>query len=171
MKHVKSGVREYSVQIDRVPPSVVSVVHDCIEVGRHEIALRPDQYFQIFHRCHGRNDQYAPWNKGIVKVCVLNSRPMYLRFRGSSRLKSGQAALNAWTADRLQLLAGNERTDEALVIQCKPARRWVGTFWHFWEHTDDAARVSFKLGVLGIGLGLIAFIMDWTRWYLTSPCP
>jgi len=140
------------------------VVQDCIEVGRHEIALRPDQYFQIFQRRHGKNDKNAPWHKGIVKVCVSKSRPMCLRVCGSSRLKSGQAALNTWTADRLQLLAGKERTDEALVIQCKPARHWVGPFWHFWEHPDDAARVSFKLGVLGLGFALIAFIIDRMGW-------
>jgi len=88
---------------------------------------------------------------------------MCLRVCGSSRLKSGQAALNAWTADRLQLLAGNECTDETLVIQCEHAGHWVGPFWHYWQHPDDAARVSFKLGV-----ALIAFIIEWMNWLFAS---
>jgi len=170
MGNKSKSSRTYAVVTSRSLEAGCRVDTCSREFEPHEIELRPSEYSMIFGRRFGVDQRHAPWSKGIVKVSAAGAPPIYLRFRGTNRLTASQAGLDLWTAARIGFLDGRTQLDESFEIQCSDAGRWVGPLWVYWQHPDDAARVSFKVGVLGIGFALIAFIMDWTRWCLTLHC-
>lgn len=128
------------------------------DLKRHEIALRPEQYKSLFGRRLGADDKSDPAERGVLRVRVPGASPMFLRYRGCGKLKAGEALVHPWTADRLRSLAKHCEANDPLVVECADAGRWIGPFWHYWQHPDDAARVSFKVGIVGLVFAVLALV-------------
>jgi hypothetical protein len=103
------------------------------------ISLNSQKYEQIFSTRFAKEGS-LPWKKGIVKISTENGQTIYRLFHGGGI--EGELCL----LDDISLrMLGIKKTPNEITL--KPAPRFTGRFWFYWEHPNEAARVSFKSGV------------------------
>jgi hypothetical protein len=102
------------------------------------VSLNSQKYEQIFNTRFHKQDS-LPWRKGIVKI-TSNGNTIYRLFHGGGI--EGEICL----LDDISLrMLGIKKTPNEITL--KPAPRFTGRFWFYWEHPNEAARVSFKSGL------------------------
>jgi hypothetical protein len=105
--------------------------------------------------------RYDPRKRLVLRVESKNAcgdtAVVYRKFRGTSVDKSS-ALLGVMTFSALRSVHGSSLLDFNVCVRPMPLLR--GRLLFYWNHPDDAARVSFKLGMVGLLLGLASLFVD-----------
>lgn len=101
------------------------------------ISLNSQKYERIFSTRFAKQGS-LPWKKGIVKI-TSNGNTIYRLFHGGSI--EGEICL----LDDISLGMLDSKSNEE--IRLKAAPKVIGRFRFYWQHPNEAARVSFKSGV------------------------
>lgn len=127
------------------------------------IGLENHQYKALFgdaFKEHGSK----PHLRGIVRIRLANvdgAPRIYRKFHGIHDLK-GDLVLVSWrTLHELISIPRMKIRDDELSIEVRPVSTRYGRFLYYYNHPDDAARFSFKLGTLGVVLGVYSMIVGW----------
>lgn len=143
--------------------------HKCEEVAvrEHEVLMHASSYELLFKRTFTRDDRAQPWKRGIVKLgCANGVGAVRLLYRSApvKGLDAGIAVVHDRTLNRLAALVEGavgegDRGDSStggLRVMATGESQISGRFLFYWDHPDDQARAAFKLGVVGVALGLLA---------------
>jgi len=128
------------------------------DLEEYEVGLESHQYKLIFSDAFDKKWQSRPNKRGIVRVKSCGVQPdrcLYLAYRGANQfgVNKETALIHPRTMDRLGF-----KREEGGRIEVSPAWPVVGRFAHYWQHPDSATRISFKLGGLGLLIGLASLI-------------
>jgi hypothetical protein len=138
-----------------------------LQLREHEVLMHASAYKALFERRFIRDDRARPWKRGIVKLRGPGgSESVRLLYRSAPAkgLGSEVAVVHDRTLDRLTALVGGALSSDArddsstigfaLVATGEP--QLSGRFLFYWDHPDDQARAAFKLGTIGLALGVLA---------------
>jgi hypothetical protein len=138
-----------------------------LQVREHEVLMQAAAYKQLFKRRFAQDDRAQPWKRGIVKMRpAIGNGSIRLLYRSAPIKGLGLevAVAHDRTFDRLAALArgatsqDNHRDQETRGFEsiATGEPRVSGRFLFYWDHPDDQARAAFKLGVVGVILGVLA---------------
>lgn len=132
-------------------------------VGKSEILLNSAMYRAIFGIRFGADESCKPWKRGIVAIEGMKSAGLFLRYRsaGIEGLTNEIALVHPETYSRISACANNRqnREDGGISITIFAATGLKGKWSFYWNHPDDQARVSFKLGFIGVLLGILSILI------------
>lgn len=132
-------------------------------VGEDEIALNNMEYKTLFGA--GLKESGArPPSRGVVRISMKTSgesHRVYRKYRGAIGIKGNEAVVSWTTLNEILCKTNRPEDGLGLAITVEPLVSWHGRALFYWHHPDDAARVSFKLGMIGIVLGLLSLMFDW----------
>jgi hypothetical protein len=125
------------------------------ELREEEVGLHSSNYEKLFGS-RMKSTRFVPSKRGILKVtsvCACGNRlVLYRRYRGSNiYADAARVAPTSYQA----LRSMHEHQSSSLEIEICAAPKYIGRFLFYWFHPDDAARVSFRIGVLGFLLMLV----------------
>jgi hypothetical protein len=140
---------------DRIGQLLQTVVVENVEVRVNQSAYE-DLFGQTF-----RDQGYQPANRGIVRMSLRdhpNASVVYRRVKAMNGLDADEAIVT-WQTLR-QIIGSGKETEIGYDVDLVPVSTPIGTHFLFWNHPDDIARVSYKLCLSGILLGLVtAFVI------------
>lgn len=132
-------------------------------VGKSEILLNSAMYRAIFGNHFGADESCKPWKRGIVAIEGMKSAGLFLRYRsaGIKGLTNEIALVHPETYSRISDGANNRQDSEdgGISITIFAATGLKGKWSFYWNHPDDQARVSFKLGFIGVLLGILSVLI------------
>jgi hypothetical protein len=67
-------------------------------------------------------------------------------------------AIVTWQTLR-EIIGSSKESEIGYDVDLVPVSKSIGTHFLFWNHPDDIARVSYKLGLFSILLGLVAAVV------------
>jgi hypothetical protein len=154
-KHLSRDVNEQKTELFETGKRVVQ---------EFEIGLHGGAYKKLFGKGFERGHKSQPHKRGIVNVSVEQDgkqRAVYLLFRGANALSitTTEALIHPRTLSRL----GIDATEQAHVT-VSAAKPVVGRFLHYWQHPDNATRVAFKVGCVGVFLSLLTLVDLFMKW-------
>jgi hypothetical protein len=128
-----------------------------------------EQEIGLYHGLHEKLANYKlkevrhdPRKRIIVRVESRNECGdrvvLFRRFIGVTKTDS-QAYLAPRTFSALRSVHPGNPDNFPICVRAAPGL--YGRLMFYWSHPDDAARVSYKLGMIGIVLALLAFVFDW----------
>lgn len=130
------------------------------ELREEQIGLHSSNYEKLFGS-RMKATRFVPSQRGIVKlesICACGNRlVLYRRYRGVN-IYANTASVAPTSYQALRSM--HEHQSSSLAIEISAAPKYIGQFLFYWFHPDDAARVSFRIGVLGILLALLSAIWD-----------
>ena len=134
-----------------------------VVVGKSEILLNSAMYQAIFGNRFGADESCKPWKRGIVEIDGMKSAGLFLRYRsaGIEGLTNEIALVHPETYSRISAGANNRQNSEdgGISITIFAATGLKGRWSFYWNHPDDQARVSFKLGFIGVLLGILSVLI------------
>ena len=134
-----------------------------VVVGKSEILLNSAMYRAIFGIRFGADESCKPWKRGIVAIEGMKSAGLFLRYRsaGIEGLTNEIALVHPETYSRISAGANNRQNSEdgGISITIFAATGLKGKWSFYWNHPDDQARVSFKLGFIGVLLGILSILI------------
>ena len=105
---------------------------------------------------------YDPRKRLVIRAESKNecgdSVVVYRRFRGAP-VEKDIVRFGSATYAALKSVQNSSDREFYVCVRAMPAL--TGRWLLYWYHPDDAARVSFKLGMIGIVLGLLSLMFDW----------
>lgn len=110
--------------------------------------LNSSAYQEIFHKTRNRSNKMKK-RLAVVKI-TANGESIHRSYRAESA-KDFNSNYVGLTPSSLRLLNDKDGKDPEEVAVSKGSY-----FVFYWSHPDKAIRVSFKLGLLGVLLGLIS---------------
>lgn len=113
-----------------------------------KVSLHSSYYNKIFGKKF-HSDGYLPWKRGIVKI-IFGTRIINRMFWGEN-IKGDEIGLSNQSKILLEL---TNETDEYEFTLCKGSK-----FFFYWQHPLHYVRVSFKLGMLSVILGVIGVVL------------
>lgn len=95
-----------------------------------------------------------PWKKKIIKITSKETKlSVYRIWRGVPAYVISKDMLYIDNNAKYSLINNRDNNDVDVVLS-KGCR-----FWYYWNHFDNATRVSFKLGLISVILGIISLIL------------
>lgn len=127
-------------------------------IKEDQIGLYSAKYQELFGVSFRQGHKSKPDKRGIVKVKAVSdtsSSIVYLKFLGASALgaSNDKALVHPRTMDRLGFDLENGG-----VIEIERTAPYWGRFLFYWSHPEDSLRAAFKLGCLGVVLGLLSLL-------------
>ena len=120
-----------------------------------------DIHEKVFKETAGSISNY-PWKKRIVKITSKDTKlSVYRIWRGVPAYVSSKDILYIDDIAKYSLIK-DRKNNKIEVILSKGSR-----FWYYWNHFDNATRVSFKLGLLSVILGIISLILGGLSIYVS----
>lgn len=132
----------------------VGINSDHPEPAADQIGLNNHQYYVVFGETLGKVHKTGR-QRGIVRIERKTShgvRVEYRRYRGM-HIKGNEAHLDIATAASLS--DSESELQNGFEINLTSAG-WSGRVHYYWSHPDDSLRVSYRLGLLSLVLGLIS---------------
>ncbi len=128
------------------------VVYNEPEIDSEALALfnSKDTYESIF----GENKKNSPQSKQRLSVVKISNgrRSIYRQYAGRAiKINTNSVGLscNSW-----QLLCLKDDIDNCVVV----TESWWFPF--FWNHSNSATRVSFRIGVIGLALAIVGIVVS-----------
>jgi hypothetical protein len=125
------------------------------ELREEQIGLHSSNYEKLFGS-RMKATRFVPSQRGIVKlesICACGNRlVLYRRYRGVN-IYANTASVAPTSYQALRSM--HEHQSSSFAIEISAAPKYIGRFLFYWFHPDDAARVSFRIGVLGFLLMLV----------------
>jgi hypothetical protein len=155
----------------------VSLTH--LHLREHEVLVQSSLHEQLTGRLFTRDCCAQPWKRAIVRVRVGRAVE-YLRMRSAPVTGLVQSIAVVHSQTRMRLVAGlgsaGARSPEATssriestMGECDVPFPPLARALHYWRHPEDQARIAFKLGLIGVVLGVIALpsalecVLSWFR--------
>lgn len=105
-------------------------------------------------------DGYSPKKRLILKIVAEGESGkhivLYRAFRG---VNQSAEVVSVGPQTYLALQSVYSEDDSKVIVSITPTRQHLGRFIYYWNHPIDAARVSFKLGLVGIIISAILSIL------------
>jgi hypothetical protein len=124
-----------------------------------EIILAPAHYKSLFGKPLYA-DHYKPWKRGVIRIMLadqtLGTRALHRRYRSSSHVGHDEAVVNVSTLRELHV----ETIDFKADVILEGTNRVWGRLRFYWDHPDDATRAGFKLGFVGMMLGVTGLFIS-----------
>lgn len=121
-----------------------------------------DIHEKVFGEKAGSITKY-PWKKRIIKITSKATKlSVYRIWRGVPAYVTSKDILYIDNNAKYSLI-NDRNNNEVEVVLSKGCR-----FGYYWNHFDNATRVSFKLGFVSVILGIISLILG--AWSICISC-
>lgn len=159
------GTCEHRFLVVRTPQSVAT---DTFTSDAHfivdKVVLENGWYQKLTGEKIGDIQAGAPWNRRVIRVerkGRAGFRTVRLLFWGGNSAKFNQQMIGLGNA-ALHALAVRPGDEVELTLSAAEGvfNQSFDKVLFWWYHPNDTARVAFKLGMLGVGLGIVGLAAD-----------
>jgi hypothetical protein len=129
-----------------------------------KVALANSLYVELFGNRRAAIARTRPWQRRVVRIRVAvdaGTREIRRLFYGANSLgiDANTIGLDLKSCIELGIPASGE-TRITFELAADPLGDLGGRARFYWDHPVDATRVSFKLGLVGVGLGCLGCLIS-----------
>ena len=133
------------------------VLLDLTNIAADEVGMTSGSYMELFDTTV-REQGARPHLRGIVKIRLSHTgayQYVYRKYRGVTFVDNSEIVVSFSTVQEIR--GGNKKEIKGYDVELESAGRVMGRLKFYWYHPNDSTRSSFKLGMVGLLLALIAF--------------